>query len=286
MKIRFALAVLFLLFAVSCGGEEEVAAQCATADDCVSPQLCIDGACVDPDNGDTAQTCTKEEDCPFGYTCTDSHCVPIQSDTGDSGDSAQDDVADTADSVDDSEQIVQDKEEQQPDEEENIPDDTTDEDSDEVPDEDSDSGEEKCINTTECPDNQVCVASLCRDPFSVKWRIGDISVSVVHKNWEGGGLNGAPETFITLFLNNDVVFTTDPVDGQYDAYFPDHYDTYLLPDDSLRFLVKDEDPANAADTIADITVNNINPEWLHKGSYSVPPSDGVTELIIHFDLLN
>ena len=307
MKFLWLFVIAGTLF-ISCGGEEEVAgSECITKEDCTTPLICINGFCKAEDNGDAE--CTTSQECPFGEECIDFKCVEISGDTtgdtagdtagdtsGDTGDSADtgntadtadsSDTTDTTDSADSSDSG--DSADTTPDTADTATDNTIipDEESDEIPDEDVDSGEIDCGSTGECSEDMVCVATKCRNPFDFKWRIGDISLTTSDDDWDPFGND--PDPYVQFMLNGTLKFETDYADDDCNGNYSESYETYLIPTDSMTFLVIDYDGGlnlSDNDLMETFQLNSVDPKWLHDGKYSLTPTENVPKFIVYFDII-
>ncbi|MCK5808856.1 hypothetical protein KAH37_07735 [bacterium] len=303
MRFFWVLSFVALLF-VACGGEETAGSECLTKEDCPASQICVGGLCINPDDTGSGK-CETAQDCAFGFTCIDHICVQMSGDTagdtsgdsagdtagdsaGDSGDSGQDDVADSGDSVTDTADTTDTAADNSVQPDETV---ITDEDVDETADEDVDSGDVACVNTAACSEDTVCVAEKCRDPFDFQWSIGNISLTVTKtdsggENWDP--LGNKPDPYVVFKLNESIKFETSVAENSYDGTYSESYSTYLMPADALTFMVVDEDGGlnlSDNDLMETFHLNPINPKWLHDGKYNLIPTTHVPKFIVYFDII-
>jgi hypothetical protein len=137
----------------------------------------------------------------------------------------------------------------------------------------------------------VCVAEACRSPFDFQWRIGDISLTVADKdkngdNWDPFG--NAPDPYVQFKFNGTLRFETDYADNEYTGNYSESYETYLIPTDSMTFVVMDYDAdlnLSDDDLMETFQLDSLDPQWLHDGKYSLTPTENIPSFIVHFDII-
>lgn len=240
LPVLFILCVfVFHVFFISCGeegGTGNEPQECENTYECKDGLRCIDGICSDK--------CVDSSDCPINLFCIDHKCKEKQAATDEAAVSDEDDIT-----PDETETDI------------------------EVNDENSDDDPVPCTDHTNCTEDKYCFKNFCINPYINKWRIGPVDLCVDEgEDWDTL-ISTEPEPYIIAYFNSKMMFQTTPPDNSYCASFENSYDTFLIPEDVLKFDVYDEDDGldvfTGDDEIGTITITPFLVSYFRDGEITV-----------------